>query len=48
MASLFSKVSEFARSPKGRELAEKAKQAAKDPENRRKIEQLRGRIGKKR
>jgi hypothetical protein len=47
MASLTQKLSEFARSPKGRELAEKAKAAANKPENRAKIEQLRARFAKK-
>jgi len=48
MASLLNKVTAFARSPKGRELTEKAKQMAKDPEKRRKLEELRGRAGRKR
>ena len=48
MASLLNKVAEFARSPKGRELTEKAKRMAKDPETRRKLEELRGRAGRKR
>ena len=48
MASLFKKVAEFARSPQGRELAEKAKRKAKDPETRRKIEELRGKAARKR
>ncbi len=48
MGSLFSKVRDFARSPQGRELAEKAKQMAKDPEKRRQIENLRARAGRKR
>jgi len=48
MASLLNKVTEFARSPKGRELTEKAKQMAKDPETRRKVESLRSRAARKR
>ena len=48
MASLFSKMAQFARSPKGRELTEKAKEMAKDPETRRKLESLRGRAARKR
>lgn len=48
MASLFKKASDFARSRKGRELTEKAKEMAKDPETRRKIEQLRSRASRKR
>ena len=48
MASLFKKAAEFARSPKGRELTAKAKEMAKDPETRRKIEELRGKAARKR
>jgi hypothetical protein len=48
MAGLMSKVARFARSPQGRKLAERAKQASSDPKNRRKIEELRGRISRKR
>jgi hypothetical protein len=47
MASLTQKLSDFARSPKGRQLADKAKAAASKPENRAKIEQLRARFSKK-
>jgi hypothetical protein len=46
--SLFTKAAQFARSPKGRRIAEQAKEAAGKPENRRKIEQLRSRIARKR
>ena len=48
MASLFSKVTDFARSPKGRELADQVKRMAQDPEKRRKIEELRARASRKR
>lgn len=48
MASLTNKLAELARSPKGRELADKAKQYADKPENRRKVEQLRERLSRKR
>ena len=48
MASLFRKASEFARSPKGRELIAKGKKAAQDPQNQRKLRELRERISKKR
>jgi hypothetical protein len=48
MAGLMSKVARFARSPQGRKLAERAKRASADPKNRRKLEQLRGRISRKR
>jgi hypothetical protein len=46
--SLFSKVAQFARSPQGRQLAEKARRASKDPKNRARIEQLRTRVAKRR
>ena len=48
MAGLMNKVARFARSPQGRKLAERAKQMAQDPNNRRKIEELRGRVSRKR
>ena len=47
MAGLFDTVSKFARSPQGRKLADSAKRAAGDPKNRAKIDQLRGRLGRK-
>ena len=47
MAGMIGKLSQFARSPKGRELAQKAQRAAKDPETRRKIADARSRLGKK-
>lgn len=45
--SLFSKVTRFASSPQGRALVDKAKQAAQDPKNREKIEQIRSKRGRK-
>lgn len=48
MASLMQRIAKFARSPQGRELADKAKQAAQDPENRKRVEDLRRRLGRKR
>jgi hypothetical protein len=48
MAGLMSKVARFAQSPQGRKLTERATQASSDPKNRRKIEELRGRISRKR
>ena len=48
VASLFNKVAQFGSSRKGRQLTEKGKQLAKDPETRRKLEELRGRAGRKR
>jgi hypothetical protein len=47
MPSLSQKLSEFARSPKGQQLADKAKAAAQDPKNREKIDRLRARFSKK-
>ncbi len=40
MPSLFSKISDFAKSKEGRELADKAVAAAKDPKNRKQIEDV--------
>ncbi|GGP46753.1 hypothetical protein [Saccharothrix coeruleofusca] len=40
MASLFSKLAAFARSPQGRRVTEKVKYAAQDPRNRAKAQQL--------
>jgi hypothetical protein len=48
MASMIKRLADFARSPQGRQLAERAKQAAQDPQNRRKIEELRQRLSRKR
>lgn len=48
MAGLMSKVARFAQSPQGRKLAERAKQVTHDPKNRRKIEELRDRVSRKR
>lgn len=40
MAGLFGKVARFASSPQGRKLIDKAKDAAGDPKNRAKVEQV--------
>ncbi len=48
MASLLGKVAQFARSPQGRKLAEQARQRAKDPATRARIDQARARMAKKR
>ena len=48
MASLFKKLSGLAKSPQGRDLIAKAKKAAQDPENQRKLRELRERRAKKR
>ena len=48
MASLFSKVAQFASSPKGqqmiRQATDKAQQMAKDPKTRAKIDEVRRRV----
>ena len=41
MASLFNTISKLARSPQGRQLADKAVRAAKDPKTRKQIEDVR-------
>ena len=48
MASLMSRLSRFARSPQGRKAADQAKRFAKDPKNRRRVEELRTRFARKR
>ncbi|MGM1063691.1 hypothetical protein [Saccharothrix sp. Mg75] len=40
MASLFSKIAAFARSPQGRRVTEQVKNAARDPRNRAKAQQV--------
>jgi hypothetical protein len=40
MASLFSKLSKFARSKQGRTLADQAMRAAKDPKTRKQVESM--------
>jgi hypothetical protein len=46
--SLISRVAGFTRSPQGRRLAGQVKKAASDPSNRRKVEQVRLRLAKRR
>ena len=46
MAGMFGKLSQFARSPKGRELTQKAQRYAKDPATKRKIADARNRFAK--
>jgi hypothetical protein len=48
MASLVDRITRLVRSPQGRRLADRAQQLARDPSTRRKIEDLRGRLMKKR
>jgi Zn-dependent M32 family carboxypeptidase len=47
MASLTKLIKDFARSPKGQQLIEQAKEQASKPENRRKLEELRRRYVKR-
>jgi hypothetical protein len=44
MPSMKQRLIELARSPKGRQLADQAKQALEKPENRRRLEELRSRL----
>ena len=48
MASLIDRITQLARSPQGQRLAQRAQQLARDPNTRRKIEDLRARWLKKR
>jgi hypothetical protein len=48
MASLSKRIMQFAQSPQGRQLIERAKVEASKPDNRRKLEQLRRRYLDKR
>lgn len=48
MASLMKRLADFAQSQRGRQLTERAKQAAQDPKNRKRIEDLRQRMTRKR
>ena len=48
MPGLFSKVTQFARSPQGKRLTAQAKRAASDPKNRARIDQVRARFAKRR
>jgi hypothetical protein len=43
MASIAKRIKDFARSPKGQQLIEQAKEQANKPENRRRLEELRRR-----
>lgn len=48
MPRLMKKLSDFARSPQGRQLIAKGKKVAQDPKNQRKLQDLRARLTKKR
>ena len=43
MASITRRIKDFARSPRGQQLIEQAKEQARKPENRRRLEELRRR-----
>ncbi|MBW4716550.1 hypothetical protein [Saccharothrix obliqua] len=47
MASLFSRISAFARSPQGRRVTEQLKHAARDPRTKAKIQQALNRLRKR-
>ncbi len=48
MASITKRIKDFARSPRGQQLIEQAKEQAPKPENRRRLEELRRRYLKRR
>ncbi|HEV7829341.1 MAG TPA: hypothetical protein VGP04_10915 [Pseudonocardiaceae bacterium] len=48
MASLVDRITRLVRSPQGQRLADRAQQLARDPNTRRKIEDFRARLMKKR
>jgi len=48
MASLIDRLTRLAGSPQGQRLAQRAQQLARDPNTRRKIEELRARLMKRR
>jgi hypothetical protein len=48
MASITKRIKDFARGPRGQQLIEQAKEQARKPENRRRLEELRRRYLKRR
>jgi Zn-dependent M32 family carboxypeptidase len=48
MASITKRIKDFARSPRGQQLIDQAKEQANKPENRRRLEELRRRYTKRR
>jgi hypothetical protein len=48
MASLSKLIKDLARSPRGQQVIEQVKEQARKPENRRRLEELRKRYGKRR
>lgn len=47
MPGLFDRVGQFARSPQGKRLMEKAQKVARDPKTRRRIADARARLGRR-
>jgi hypothetical protein len=47
MPALFNRIERFVRSPQGQRLTKQAQKMARDPRTRRKIEELRGRYGRR-
>lgn len=47
MGGMMGRIGQFARSPKGRELAQRAARYARDPETRRKIADARRRLARR-
>jgi hypothetical protein len=48
MASIFDRVRSFARGPEGRRLMENAQRMARDPRTRQRINEMRGRLRRRR
>ena len=48
MASLVDRITRFMQSPQGQRFSRRAQQFARDPDTRRKVEELRARLLKKR
>jgi hypothetical protein len=48
MASLFTSIARFARSPQGRRMMDQAQRKARDPKTKRQIEQVRERLARRR
>ncbi len=47
MGSLMSRITRMARGPQGKQMMDRAQRMARDPETRRKINEARGRVGKR-
>lgn len=48
MASMFGRLIRLARTPQGRKLLGEAQKVARNPDNRRRLETLRARVGRRR